>query len=73
MVPSMPRPVLVLNPTNDQNFEDCATAGLQPGVTIAAFQGILRTRYPRATVRRRELAGERQLVWYVYGDGKLDQ
>ena len=50
-------------------FEDFAMANLDAGISIAAFQDALRTRYPRATVRRRELAAELHLVWYVYRDG----
>lgn len=63
------RPILVINPPGDQAFEDFATANLDAGTSIAAFQDALRTRYPRARVHRRELAAERQVVWYVYRDG----
>ena len=62
-------PILVINPADDQAFEDFAMANLEPGISIASFQDALRTRYPRANVHRRELAAEQQVVWYVYRDG----
>lgn len=33
------------------------------------LEAILRSRYPTAVVRPRELEGERAEVWYVYRDG----
>lgn len=64
-----PRPLLVINPASDQAFEDFAKASLEPGISIAAYQDTLRTRYPRARLHRRDLAAEQQVVWYVYRDG----
>ena len=63
------RPILVINPASDQAFEDFAMATLEPGIPIAGFQDALRTRYPQASVHRRALAAEQQVVWYVYRDG----
>ena len=66
----MPRhPILVINPASDQAFEDFAMATLEPGIPIVSFQDALRTRDPRASVHRRELAAEQQVMWYVYRDG----
>ena len=64
------RPIVVVNPSNDARFREMvdrfvATGGSRPDDLEAA----LRTRYPEAVVRRRELAGERFEVWYVYRDG----
>ena len=33
------------------------------------LEALLRSRYPKAVVRRRELDAERVEVWYVYRDG----
>ena len=63
------RPTLVTNPADDAAFRDEAEAALQEGQSTADLQDILRGSYPRAVVRARELAGERQVVWYVYRDG----
>lgn len=38
--------------------------------SAAAFETRLRTRYPRAGVRERGLAGEARATWYVYREGK---
>ena len=64
------RPIVVVNPSNDVRFKEMvdrfvATSSSQPDDLEAA----LRTRYPEAVVRPRELAGERFDVWYVYRDG----
>ena len=63
------RPTLVTNPAGDAAFRDDAEAALQEGQSAAELQQILRRDYPRAVVRARDLAGERQVVWYVYRDG----
>jgi hypothetical protein len=64
------RPIVVVNPSNDVRFREIvdrfvATGGSRPDDLEVA----LRTRYPAAVVRPRELAGERFEVWYVYRDG----
>jgi hypothetical protein len=63
------RPTLVTNPARDAAFRDHAEAALQEGQSVAELQQILRGEYPRAVVRARDLAGERQVVWYVYREG----
>jgi hypothetical protein len=63
------RPTLVTNPAGDVTFRDQAEAALQEGRSVAELQQILRRDYPRTVVRARDLAGERQVVWYVYRDG----
>ena len=70
--PSTPqrRPILVVNPSNDAAFrrmiDRFVTAA---GASPADLEAVLRTRYPEAVVRPRELAGERFEVWYVYREG----
>jgi len=64
------RPIVVVNPSNDVGFREMvdgfvATGGSRPD----DLEVVLRTRYPEAVVRPRELAGERFEVWYVYRDG----
>jgi len=63
------RPALITNPADDVAFRDYAEAALQEGQSDAELQQTLRRDYPRAVVRTRDLAGERQVVWYVYRDG----
>jgi hypothetical protein len=63
------RPSLITNPADDFAFRDDAEAILQGRQSIDEFQTVLRRDYPRAIVRSRDLAGERQEVWYVYRDG----
>ena len=64
------RPIVVVNPSNDAPFREMvdrfvATGGSRPD----DLEAVLRTRFPEAVVRPRELAGERFEVWYVYRDG----
>jgi hypothetical protein len=64
------RPIVVVNPSSDAGFREMvdqfvAADGSRPD----DLEGVLRTRYPDAVVRPRELAGERFEVWYVYRDG----
>jgi hypothetical protein len=63
------RPTLVANPAADVAFRDRAETALQEGQSVAELQQILRRDYPRTVVRARDLAGERQVVWYVYREG----
>jgi hypothetical protein len=63
------RPVLVTNPAGDVAFREYADAALREGQSVHELQQILRRDYPRTVVRARDLAGERQVVWYVYRDG----
>lgn len=65
-----PRPTLVLNPADDDEFRSAAMHLVESGfVEPMLLQDCLRLRWPRAVVRPRELAGERAQVWYVYRDG----
>ena|SRR6266566_2796550 len=64
------RPIVVVNPSTDVGFRKMvdrfvATGGSRPD----DLESVLRTQYPEAVVRPRELAGERFEVWYVYRDG----
>ena len=63
------RPALVTNPAADRQFTAAAEAALEEGQSVEEFQAILRRQYPKASVRPRELSGERPVVWYVYRDG----
>ena len=64
-------PLLIVNPRSDIRFvervnELTAEAGADP----VALQARLRTDYPTAIVRRRELSSESTEMWYVYRDGR---
>jgi hypothetical protein len=62
--------VLVINPASDAAFTADAHAQLEAGAdTPARLQAALRTAYPRAVVRARELSSEANAVWYVYREG----
>jgi hypothetical protein len=63
------RPALVINPAGDVAFRDHAEGTLREGQSVRELQQILRRDYPRTVVRARDLAGERQVVWYVYRYG----
>jgi len=71
MVPlSEPRPTLVLNPPDDEDFRSSAQRLVEDDLREPSdLQALLRRRWPCALVRRRELAGERAQIWYVYRDG----
>jgi hypothetical protein len=67
---SEPRPTLVLNPLDDEEFHSSAVRLVEGGIDEPAeLQDRLRARWPFALVRPRELAGEHDHVWYVYRDG----
>lgn len=67
---SDPRPTLVLNPPDDEAFRTSAERLVEDAVRDPSeLQVRLRERWPRALVRRRELAGENAQIWYVYRDG----
>jgi hypothetical protein len=64
------RPTLVVNPVTDRTFGAFAERQLDEGAaTVEELQVRLRVHYPHAAVRRRELAGEPIIIWYVYRDG----
>ena len=71
-LPSVPRhrPIVVVNPSSDTRFREMTDRFVTTGgSTPADLEAVLRTQYPEAVVRPRELAGERFEVWYVYRDG----
>ncbi len=65
-----PRPLLVLNPTDDTEFRTIVREMLDGATSPAVLQGRLREQHPRAVVRARGLSGEPAETWYVYRDGR---
>jgi hypothetical protein len=64
------RPIVVANPPGDRVFRNMIDAFLMSGGgPPAKLEEALRTMYPEAVVRPRELSGETFDVWYVYRDG----
>ena len=64
------RPMIIANPPNDREFRAFIDRFLLAGGRAPEdLEATLRTRYAQAVVRRRELAGEKIEVWYVYRDG----
>jgi hypothetical protein len=64
------RPVLVRNPVGDREFDDFIDLLMLSGhLTPSDLTTALRTRYPRAIVRRRDLDEEFVEIWYVYREG----
>jgi hypothetical protein len=60
---------LIVNPSNDAAFVEAVEAARKDAATIIELESRLGVRYPRATVRARQLSGETAEVWYVYRDG----
>ena len=64
------RPVIIANPPGDNQFRELIDRALLAGAGGPQdLEATLRSRYPAAVVRRRELAGENLEVWYAYRDG----
>ena len=64
------RPVVIANPPGDREFRQMIDSALVSGGWLPRdLEKLLRTRYPNAVVRPRELDAERIAVWYVYRDG----
>ena len=64
-------PTIIINPRDDGRFGELLDRSLLTGVESPdALERLLREVYPRAVVRRRELAGEQVEVWYVYREGR---
>ena len=64
------RPTIIANPAGDREFRALIDRFLLAGGRAPRdLELTLRTRYPEAVVRQRELAGENLEVWYVYRDG----
>lgn len=63
-------PLIVANPPGDGDFRSLIDRFLLAGSDRPDdLQAALRTRYPNAVVRQRELADEGFEVWYAYRDG----
>jgi hypothetical protein len=63
-------PLIVANPPADGEFRRLIDRFLLTGGGRPHdLQAALRTRYPNAVVRQRELADEGYEVWYAYRDG----
>jgi hypothetical protein len=66
-----PLPLIVANPAADVTFRGRIDRYVTSGsVRPAELQAALRSHYPRAVVRRRELTDEELEVWYVYREGR---
>jgi hypothetical protein len=64
------KPTLVVNPASDRVFADFTEMLVDHGAdSPQELASRLRSVYPQATVHRRDLTGETQIVWYVYRDG----
>ncbi len=70
MSESRQRPVLFLNPADDHVFRRSVDDAMADGsIGATELQRRLRSEFPRAVVRPRDLASERLTVWYVYREG----
>ena len=64
------RPLLIVNPRSDVRFVQLvAELTVDSATDVAALQTSLRSEFPDAVVRRRELSSEPNEMWYVYRDG----
>ena len=64
-------PTIIINPRDDVRFSELVDRSVLSGVESPdTLERLLRRVYPRAVVRRRELAGEQVEVWYVYREGR---
>jgi len=63
-------PELSIYPANDAAFHADVHARRRSAATPHALEAALRASYPRAVVRKRELA-DTQESWYVYRDGSF--
>jgi hypothetical protein len=65
------RPILVVNPADDDGFGDFAQVLVSHGAsTTGELERRLRPIYSRAVVHARELSSEPFVIWYVYRDGR---
>ena len=67
--PRTTEPMLILSPPDDHDFATASLDAVGERTLPADLQSALRTKYPSAVVRLRELMGERFAIWYVYRDG----
>jgi hypothetical protein len=64
------RPVIIANPPADLEFRRMIESALLTSrLRPHDLEMSLRTRYPNAVVRPRDLDAERIAVWYVYREG----
>jgi hypothetical protein len=65
------RPLLIVNPRSDVRFvQRVAELTADSGRDLSVLQASLRSEFPEAVVRRRELSSEPNEMWYVYRDGR---
>jgi hypothetical protein len=65
------RPILVVNPADDDVFGDFAQVLVNDGATSTGeLERRLRPMYSRAVVHARELSSEPFVIWYVYREGR---
>lgn len=65
------RPILVVNPADDDVFGDFAQVLVDHGArSIGELERRLRAIYSSAVVHARELSSEPAVIWYVYRDGR---
>lgn len=65
------RPILVVNPADDDVFGLFAEVLVEDGATSTdELERRLRPTYSRAVVHARELSSEPFVIWYVYRDGR---
>jgi hypothetical protein len=64
------RPTLITNPTGDAGFLQAVERAVEEADgDIGAAQLALRSQYPQAVLRARDISGETIVVWYAYRDG----
>jgi hypothetical protein len=65
------RPILVVNPADDDVFGDFAEVLVNGGASSTGeLERRLRPVYSRAVVHARELSSEPFVIWYVYREGR---
>ena len=71
MYTSAKRPILVVNPADDDVFGDFAHVLVKHGASSTGeLERRLRPIYSRAVVHARELSSEPFVIWYVYREGR---
>jgi hypothetical protein len=64
------RPFVFVNPRDDVVFQRVVETLTGTCESPEQLQDALRTSYPTAVVRARDLSSERDTVWYAYRDGQ---
>ena len=65
------RPILVVNPADDDVFGQFAEVLVEDGASSTGeLERRLRPTYSKAVVHARELSSEPFVIWYVYRDGR---